>query len=293
MKTIEQIAAAYRKNNGNETRVSKIKPGHIGFKGITADDVRQEVVRQSELAQKRRDRKHRKTVRQWIKTVWRKKLAEIAYHLPDQGYSMGGERKVCLRDRFGNLIAAGRYEDKAEYSGSTRYSATHGYYEVDVSLSDLHQFRYVGGLVTFVKNSDKIAPAAWIESEGKKQHFKTKRMTGYITADFHADSYEEARAWRDKKAARLREERAQRRKDKERAKNLAKAKNRAKMMFYGYEHARNTGLCRAGIEGFAREVGIDTEAGYRGDILLVLAEREGTRGYIEKIITDRARQLIK
>jgi len=293
MKTIEQIAATYRKKHGNETRVSKIKPGHIGFRGITADDVREEVVRQSELAQKRRDRQHRKTVRQYIKACWRKKLSEIAYDLPDQGYSMGGERKVCLRDSFGNLIAAGSYEDKADYSRSSGYVPTHGYYEVDVSLSDIHQFRDIGGIVTFVKSDEKIAPAEWIESEGKKQHFKTKRVSGFVTADFHADSYEEAREWREKRAARLREERARRRRDEEREKKLAEAKKRAKLMFYGYDHARNAGLCRAGIEGFAKEAGISTEAGYRGDTLLVLAEREGTRGYIEKIITERARQLIE
>lgn len=290
---VEQIAANYRKKNGNETRKSYIKPGHIGFTGITAGDVREEVIRQSELSEQRKERRERKSVREWIKSIWVQKLDEIAYRLPDQGYSMGGERVVHLKDRFGNILAKGYYEDMKEYASSSRYRATHSYYEAEVSLSDLHRYKHIAGVVTFVESDDKIAKAEWFESKGSKQHFKLNRVSGFITKDYHADSYEEAQEWRSWWAKHLWNQRKKRREDAQRERKVAEAKQKAKKMFYGLDHARKAGLCRTGIERFASDYNLDTEFGYRGDVLLAIAERNGRLSYVKRMISNRANQIIK
>jgi hypothetical protein len=46
-------------------------------------------------------------------------------------------------------------------------------------------------------------------------------------------------------------------------------------MFYGFNHARKAGLCSAGINQFAKDYNLNTEFGYRGDLLLRIASQNG------------------
>jgi hypothetical protein len=72
-------------------------------------------------------------------------------------------------------------------------------------MNELHSFRIIGGLVTFVgKEIDNhVNEATWIESNGLKNYFKILRVDGFITNNYHANSYEEAIQWRHEQAKRL------------------------------------------------------------------------------------------
>lgn len=283
---IQQLAANWRAKNGNETRKSYIKPGYIGFDGIKADDVRQEVIRQSELSDERTNNQKRPSVSNFVKNIWKEKLSKIAKALPDQGYSMGGEVIVNLVTPSGKRIASGYYENMQEYARSSRHRATHGEYRISISLTDLHSAQIIGGLVTFTKEpvDNHVNKAEWIESEGSKQYFKTIRKSGFITKNYHAESYEEAIEWRKRQAKRLAATRTK-------VINEHLAKEKAKKMFYGFKHARQAGLCSAGINQFAKDYKLNTEYGYRGDILLKIASQNGRYSFVKNMINERARKL--
>ena len=235
-----------------------------------------------------------------IKKRIQRRLEKIAEALPDQGYSMGGERVAKC------LSITGRFDDRDYYSKSCKFREKHGYYEVEIPLADIFKISVIGGLVTIVRSPGKIAEAEWFESTGKKQHFQIKRVSGFLTGRhnaatydrYHAATYEDAVEWRKDEAGRLMRRRQQIRiaglrskNEKEYLRRLEKAEEEAKKLFYGFTHARQAGNCEPGIMQAVQDYNLNPEFGYRGEYLLQTVTN-GRRWNVERMIEHRAKMLI-
>jgi len=288
--SVQKLAGKIRKRKGNETRKSKIKVGHVGIDGVTAADVRQEIIRQSKLSNERKEQQKRLSVRNFCRKMIRQKLYKIAFNLPDEGYSMGGVREVhCCG-------VTGKYDNSKEYARSSRYSAKHSHYSVTITPDMYRKSEVIHGIVTmpgeiFETDRDSvIRKAVWFDSNGKKQHFELVKKQGFIaqlgSRTFHSENLETAREWVQDERKRLTERKERERLERKQKKEYERRLEEAKRKFYGLKHARKAGFCESGIKRFINRNDLDESMGYRGDYLLEISSTQ--KNLVEEMVQQMA-----
>lgn len=256
------------------------------------------------IRMEREKNKQIQTVSELLKNRLQKKLEKklriLANGLPSMGYSMGAEYVV----RFNKF--KGDWNDKQEYSRSSKFRATHGYFELKIDRDTLENATVEGGLFTYIYPNQKwsVKKCWWYVATGEKQHYKLKKEYGYVYAGFHAytridakkggennTKIEKQRVKREKEAAKLREINAKKA-TKEQAKK-EKLFKKALRMQYSYEDSISAGNCIAGTKAFILRLHLDSSKKYRGKFLLDAAEKKSRSSvsYVKKMIEKRALNL--
>lgn len=176
-KAIAVIAAGWRKQHGNEFRHYRIT--RVGrYDNFSADEIKDEIVRQSELSRKRVNRQIPVSVREHVKALVKHKLELIAIALPDDDMSMGSYFSADLPGYLSGIS-----NRTHEYAKSCRYKAKHNTYGIDISPADICRLSIIAGRI-FIKArtvADGVYFGDWITAEGKKQHYKQIRKPVYFT----------------------------------------------------------------------------------------------------------------
>lgn len=177
---------------------------------------------------------------------------------PETGHSMGSVASLCI-----NGIRVAIYDCTDSYCKSCKYRPTHGVISINLSSSQAKKLESIGGIPTILgaQVAPKIKKANWLQIEGNKSKAKIVIKSGYVTADYHAQTIEEAQTWRLTRAENLKRQRA-----------LKMSDAALKMRFCGMNHSLNAGNCSAGTLQFIRRHALHPEMGYRLDYLYSIAD---------------------
>ena len=157
----------------------------------------------------------------------------------DTGHSMG-----CTKTLFvgGHSFA---YRSTCErYAGSCRYTPTHGALAIYLTVKELKLITRIEGIWTLPVSAEHHQ-ARWLEHSGIKAHYKIEWIHGFLIGTSHGNTLIECI-----------QSDVQKRRERVRS-----AENDNK--FVGFDHARATGACAAGLKAFADRHGLDLTLGYR------------------------------
>ena len=182
------------------------------------------------------------------------------------GHSMGFHSELIVLNKKGNktLTCSIERDMRSYYSRGCKWSEPHGFFSVKITLNDLKKIVYIGGVPTIIKGSGKIKKAKWFTSTGKHSSFKIVEVNGYLTGDYHADTFEKAVQYRKEKARRLALDRL-------RLRNEEEFLERSKSMFFGINDCRKV-MCDPGINAFVNRHNLNKDYGYNLGYLLSFNE---------------------
>lgn len=290
MTHLQKTAAEWRKENGNESRISYIKTGRID--GLKSADLKAEIVRQSELSEKRQ--KSRTTdFKFWLKTLpyvrSKRRGAQLAKLWPFREASMGNWFAVRTTHNPTLTVTSfelwpdqswaptGYYGHGDTYSKRSRQSAKH--YQFTLGLPYGYNYSVIGNLLTVwegkMKRTEVKEVTWWEQSRG----MDVKSVRGYLYRGYHVKAKSA-----DKAKAKI---------DKERQKAAAKiiasrqaANYPLEKVWVGIKDAANAGNCMAGIRNFASRAGINPGkiGAVRGDYLLEIANKYGNQSNVQRAI---------
>lgn len=211
------------------------------------------------------------SVKTWIDIRIETRLKSIAYCLPDEGYSMGGETIV----QFGKL--RGVVDTRQYYAKSCRYRENHGYVRVTLTLDELKNIKCIGGLATYIAPNQraKVKKCWWYTSKGQKQHFELIKKNGYIFEGFHSIT----------KSGAL--EGGLRNIEIAKQKEIAAKKYAKALRFqYTYQDSIAAGNCEAGTRAFILRCGLKSDKKYRGSFLLKTANEKSSSSvyYVKRML---------
>lgn len=234
---------------------------------------------------KRQKNQNTLSVSSWLQLMLKKKLKDIANHLPSTGYSMG-ERKNVICGKFSQT-----FDNTLRYSGKYAGSEKHGYVEFKTTYMEVRNIQIIGGLITYIypHQKGKLKKCWWLASSGSKQHFKLIKVEGYLYADYHSQDKKKAIEG-GKRSEQLKKEAARQKKENE-SKKIAfqKAYNKALRKQYTFEDSIKAGNCVAGTRAFIMRLKLDETKKYRGKYLLDIAKERSTSSvpFIERMIKSK------
>lgn len=194
----------------------------------------------------------------------RDKASEILSHF-STGHSMGCFGKLLITNRKHKVMAT--KDTTKEYSSRCKYKATHGYFDVRLTLQELRRIKNIHGVWTIKSKGHK---ATWLASNGHKGSYTVERKDGYLFGESHGGTLEEAKGLFRKAYLAERAKRA-----------AAKQKmDFARRKFIGLHHLKQVGACDPGINSFANRHGLSLDLGYRLDYLL---ELEPSNRFLNKL----------
>jgi hypothetical protein len=213
------------------------------------------------------------SVREWLKEKRIQKLENLAYGLPDPGYSMGSTRRVDIVSVSGNVIASGIYSNESSYSGrASRFHTAHGKVLLRLSVKDFLHTKMIGGMVTVVNR--RITPGVYditfFKGQNAKQFFELKETYGFLIKGRHVafenmiSTLEEIHQRKAQRIARVLLER-----NKMKLQIIAK-EIPLSQIFVTVEDSLSAGNCEPGTLQFARREGLDLDkiGAVRADYLL-------------------------
>lgn len=242
---------------------------------------------QLEIVKKIRERQSRFgaiSVRAFCNRLIITRLEEIAKEMPDENYSMGSKIEVWFKG------LKGTHDRRDYYSKSCKYTPNHGFVKIVLNFDELKNIRVIGGLVTYIypNQKRKLKKCWWYEAKGRHSSFELIKKVGYIYADYHSLSKENA--------LKFGKEREEFRKKIAKAEAIkSKAMAKALKQQYTYEDSLSAGNCEAGTRAFCLRLSLDVHKKYRGGYLLKLAAQKSFNSvcYVKRMIEYKARQLTK
>lgn len=236
-----------------------------------------------EICTKIRNRaeKSEMTVRQFSDQLIINRLRQIAKNLPDEGYSMGSMVYVSVGK--GKYSFIGKDDRTSEYAHSCKYRASHGKVTLNLTPAEFRYTKVIANLVTYIypNQKTKVQKCYWYVRSGYKQHFQLVKQEGFIYADFHATTKEQAKAGGERNIQY----------QKEQAK---KAENRQKALRlqYSFQDSLNAGNCEPGTRAFILRLGLNSTKKYRGSFLLNLAKEKSPNCvyHVERMINSKVRR---
>jgi hypothetical protein len=218
-----------------------------------------------------RQKKSELSVKQFCDNLICKKLYSIAKEIPDEGYSMGSEVRII----FNKLVAVNNRTK--DYPKSCRYKALHGSVRLVLSKEELINTKVIANLVTYIEpdQKNKVKKCYWYEGKGLKSNFNLTKVEGFIFANYHSKSKEDA----------LKGGQANIIREKEQIKK-AKNFNKALRLQYSFQDSLDCGNCKVGSEAFILRTGLDLNKKYRGSFLLSIAKEKSSSSvsFIERMI---------
>jgi len=273
----------------NLTTFDKMKKTFDIFQSMT----KKRLLEIEKLREKRSENKKQITVREFLQIEMQKKyhdkLLSLASALPSMGYSMGARYIVTLH----NLTAC--YSDCEEYARSSKFRATHGYFNLKIDIDTFKNSENIGGLFTYIYPNQKQSAKKcwWYEKTGEKQYYSLKKVTGYICGDFHSTTKEGAKnGWKkvcenQKKTEQLKKLRE----IQEKAKTQDWKKTFAKQLRYQYSYSDSLKVnCEDGTKAFIMRCKLDSTKKYRGSFLLNIATEKSTNSipFVKRMIEFKA-----
>jgi hypothetical protein len=225
------------------------------------------------------------STKDFCRKLLKKRLYEIAKHIPIMGYSMGSV--YCVK--LGSLEV--RYDDTENYAKSCKYKATHGYLKLELTKEELINIKIIGGVITYIypNQKSKIKKCWWYDANGKKNNYKLTKVEGYLYDNFHADDKEAI-----KKHIELCKETEKRIKEQKRTeKQKQRAYKKALQLEYNFADSINAGNCENGTKAFIMRCKLNIGQSYTGKYLMKIARERGENiiTYIERMIKFKAQNI--
>lgn len=176
----------------------------------------------------------------------------------DAGYSMGGIINVYVKYKQEKILV-GKRNSCEEYAKSTIYKAKHGYNEITIDKKYFERIKIIGGIPTITLEKEKISKCLMLISSGVKNNYKIYFKEGFITNNYHSESFADCQNWRKKEVLNKIKERTFKNKNKSILKK-----------FVGFKHSLMVGNCEIGTKMFANKHNLNIEYGYTIEYLISL-----------------------
>lgn len=232
----------------------------------------------------RRINKQNTSIKEFCDALIKFRMQKIAYNMPEQGYSMGGEKKIVCGKLWVN------YDNCSQYAKSCSFKPTWGFYSERITFEELRGIQIIGGLVTYIypNQKGKLKKCWWYVGKGQKQYFQLVRQQGWLYGEYH--STDKATAIRE--GRRIEETIVRQAKEKAIKQRYI---NKAMRAQYTFSDSLASGNCEAGTRAFCIRLRLNEQRNYRGTFLLKKAQEKSTNSvpFILRMIEFRARLLFQ